>query len=93
MVEKVYLPEIDPEIKRRWQHVNAKVLFLDIDETMIHCIDDRDAASMKGEVRLRIDLDVPSRRQVGMNQVQHIDVDLNVRPGLYECLYELKKSY
>lgn len=36
----------------RSQAPNAKVLFLDIDETMVHCIDDRDPSSMKGEVRL-----------------------------------------
>lgn len=35
---------------------NAKVLFLDIDETMVHCIDDRDPPSMKGEIRLQINL-------------------------------------
>lgn len=35
---------------------NAKVLFLDIDETMVHCIDDRDPPSMTGEIRLQINL-------------------------------------
>jgi hypothetical protein len=27
---------------------NVKVLFFDIDETMVHCIDDRDPSSMVG---------------------------------------------
>ena len=35
---------------------NAKVLFFDIDETMVHCIDDRDPSSMKGEIKLQISL-------------------------------------
>jgi len=88
------LPDIDRAIWQRWQpptgeHVNAKVLFLDIDETMIHCIDDRDPVSMRGETKLRIGLNTEQPNQ----RTQYIDVDINVRPGLHECLQELKKSY
>ena len=39
---------------------NAKVLFFDIDETMVHCIDDRDPSSMKGQIRLQINLQSPA---------------------------------
>lgn len=68
LLPKIYLPDIDRAIWQRWQpptgeHVNAKVLFLDIDETMIHCIDDRDPVSMRGETKLRIGLNTEQPNQ------------------------------
>ena len=68
LLPKVYLPDVDRAIWQRWQpptgeHVNAKVLFLDIDETMIHCIDDRDPVSMRGETKLRIGLNTEQPNQ------------------------------
>lgn len=43
-LESVYLPD----------NRNEKVLILDIDETMIHTIDERDPSSMKGKYELYI---------------------------------------
>ena len=67
-LDKVFLPDPDPAIVDLWSVVegqeidgataisnqvsNAKVLFFDIDETMVHCIDDRDPSTMKGEIKL-----------------------------------------
>lgn len=52
-IEKVFLPEFDQHLIDNWNidnfenlknnYSNAKTLFIDIDETMIHCIDDRDS--------------------------------------------------
>lgn len=42
------LPEPTSEQKSHWTDGKAKVIFFDIDETMIHCIDDRDHPDMKG---------------------------------------------
>lgn len=91
-LEPVHLSPPDPQVVSCWRtgpgnSVNPKVLLLDIDETMIHCIDDRDPPQMRGESRLRIDLD----RQDG--SPEFIDIDINVRPGLRECLLDLKRSY
>lgn len=51
------LPEPTPEQKANWADGRAKVIFFDIDETMIHCIDDRDHPDMKGEVTLNVYLE------------------------------------
>lgn len=68
LLPKIHLPDVDRAIWQRWQpptgeHINAKVLFLDIDETMIHCIDDRDPVSMRGETKLRIGLNTEQTNQ------------------------------
>ena len=55
--ESVMLPEPTPEQKSNWINGQAKVIFFDIDETMIHCIDDRDHPDMKGEVTLDVKLE------------------------------------
>ena len=90
-IEKVYLPRPDPNVVGRWKRegldIQPKVLLLDIDETMIHCIDDRDPPSMRGETRLRIGLCSPkSRIRAELSgkapEMEHIDIDINVRPGL-----------
>ena len=39
-------------VAEAWHPSRPKVLLFDIDETMIHCIDDRDPATMKGRVTL-----------------------------------------
>ena len=42
-------PELNTVMSRK-----IKVLFLDIDETLAHCIDDRDPPTMKGEQKVKI---------------------------------------
>ena len=57
------------------------MLIFDIDETMIHTLDERDPQEMKGSVRLFIpDTEYPS---------QSIEINLNVRPYLKQCLNDL----
>ena len=56
-----------------------KVLVFDIDETMIHTIDESDSLKMKGAIKLMI----PHSSVPG----ELIEVLLNVRPHLLECLY------
>ena len=64
-IGSVFLPDPEQEVVARWSEEKEvgnqstrhelnhqrqiKVLFLDIDETLAHCIDDRDPPSMKGE--------------------------------------------
>ena len=62
-----------------------KVLVFDIDETMVHTIDESDSLKMKGSIKLMI----PSSQVPG----EFIEVLLNVRPHLLECLYQLKQHY
>jgi hypothetical protein len=44
-----------------------KVLVLDIDETMIHCLDDRDYGNLRPDVILRIPLDFDEYADAGIN--------------------------
>jgi len=53
---------------------NAKVLFFDIDETMVHCIDDRDPPSMKGEIRLQINLQNPTHDSDRVERASNSDI-------------------
>jgi len=58
------------------------VLILDVDETLIHTIDERDPASMKGSFELMIpEFD---------NSSKSIKINVNVRPYLMESLMQLK---
>ena len=57
---------------------NSKVLILDVDETLIHTIDERDPESMKGTFELFIpEFD---------NSEKNIKIKVNVRPYLMESL-------
>lgn len=60
---------------------------MDIDETMVHCIDDRDPPGMMGSTTLRVNL---TSKQ---NDLSSLDIRINIRPGLQSALYELSKSY
>ena len=51
---------------------------------MVHCIDDRDHPSMKGQVKLNVMLE---------SQSEYLEIDVNVRPGLKECLTILSQCY
>ena len=68
-----------------------KVLILDIDETMIHCIDDRDSPEMKGEHQLKVR--VKNNNKISDKSFSEININVNLRPGLHECLKELSKAY
>jgi CTD small phosphatase-like protein 2 len=43
----VYLPSPSKTVATAWNN-DFKVLFLDIDETLIHCIDENDPPTMHG---------------------------------------------
>ena len=58
---------------------------------MIHCIDDRDPPEMKGEHQLKVK--VPGSQKSADKNSQEINININLRPGLLNCLNELSKSY
>lgn len=74
-LEPVHLPET----------TKRKVLIFDIDETMVHSIDESDPKGMKGKIHLLIP---------GQKDTQSmVPVCLNVRPHLMKCLYTLKDKF
>lgn len=58
-MENVELPEPTEEQQSKWPDGRVKVVFFDIDETMIHCLDDKDASDMIGEVNLEVMMNQP----------------------------------
>ena len=60
-----------------------KTLFLDIDETMIHCVDDCAVAGETDTV-IRIPLD---------DEGDFADAGVNIRPHLQECLRKANQLY
>ncbi len=54
-----------------------KLLILDIDETMIHCLDERDPENEDPDVIIRIPLD---------DEGDYADAGINIRPHLIEML-------
>jgi hypothetical protein len=62
-------PPRNPSIK--------KLLILDIDETMIHCLDERDPDNEEPDVVIRIPLD---------DEGDYADAGINIRPHLIEML-------
>ena len=73
---KVYLPPRKPH--------EIKTLLLDLDETMIHCLDDRDSPNEEPDVIIAIPMD-------GEGSVA--EAGINVRPHLYECLRQVNQYY
>lgn len=63
---------------------HKKLLILDIDETMIHCLDERDAEADEPDVVIRIPLD---------DDGDYADAGINIRPHLYECLKQFNQYY
>lgn len=92
-LEQVVLPEPTDEQKSHWAEGRVKVVFFDIDETMIHCIDDKDPPEMKGEVSLVVRLEEHAESSSDETQAQSIQIQVNLRPGLRECLLDLSKSF
>ena len=76
------LPQI--ELPKPWKRSQELLLILDIDETMIHTIDERDPPNMRGQYKIQIPDLGSSERQ---------DIWLNVRPHLEECLDELTENF
>jgi len=64
-----------------------KVLILDIDETMIHCLDERDPENEEPDVVIRIPLDDDEING------DFADAGINIRPHLYECLRQANEYY
>jgi CTD small phosphatase-like protein 2 len=61
-----------------------KTLILDIDETMIHCLDDRDPEEEQPDVVIRVPLDYEG---------DYADAGINIRPHLYDCLKQMNEIY
>ena len=76
-METVELPPFTTDQLKFWAPSRPKVLFLDIDETMIHCLDERDPSTMIGKHTLEVETEPP------------IQIKVNMRPGLIESLKEL----
>ena len=91
-VERVELPEPTEEQKSKWPDGDVKVVFFDIDETMIHCIDDKDSPDMVGDVKLDVMID-QGEDEGDIQDSQAIQIQINIRPGLLECLTDLSKSF
>ena len=90
---RVVLPEPTDEQKSHWPENRVKVIFFDIDETMIHCIDDRDSPDMKGQVPLVVSFQEQTENSCDDTPTQSIHIQINLRPGLRECLFDLLKSF
>ena len=91
-IEPIDLPEPSDEVKMAWQG-DHKVIFFDIDETMIHCLDDRDPKTANGQYQIQIDVKDKLNDLIHDSKLDHITVDLNMRPLLMECLNELKTKF
>jgi Dullard-like phosphatase family protein len=92
-IEPVFLPDPSAELASRWLG-DPKVLFLDIDETLIHCIDEKDPQTMYGQHTLRVDLKgYRSPNQELNDQPDYIDIEIIIRPGLFESLRDLSRSF
>jgi CTD small phosphatase-like protein 2 len=66
-----------------------KTLFLDLDETMIHCLDDRDPENEEPDVIIRIPMG-PSDSPLDDD---YVDAGINIRPHLYECLRQANECF
>lgn len=61
-----------------------KTLLLDIDETMIHCLDERDPDDAIPDVIIKIPLD---------DEGDYADAGINIRPHLYEVLKQANELF
>jgi len=62
---------------------SKKTLLLDIDETMIHCLDERDPDNSEPDVVIRVYLE----------DDDYADAGINIRPHLYDILKQVSKLY
>lgn len=92
--QRVHLPDPSPEVQAKWTSTSPKVVFLDLDETLIHCIDENDPATMIGQEQIRIDLKgYKSPHYSSEDQPDYLDIEINLRPGLLDSLWNLKQSF
>ena len=70
--QKVFLPP------PRYPHIK-KTLILDIDETLIHCSDERDPEDAQPDVIIRIPLDEE-------DEDDYADAGINIRPHIEKML-------
>lgn len=81
--QKVYLPP--PRYNKESKVLRKKTLIFDLDETLIHCLDDAETASP--DITVLIPVTDPD------SSVFEIQGDVIVRPHLYETLKELTNFY
>lgn len=60
------------------------MLILDIDETMIHCLDERDPENEQPDVMIRIPLD---------DEGDFADAGINIRPHIIEVLRQANEIF
>ncbi len=65
-----------------------KTLILDLDETMIHCLDDRDPDNAVPDIVIRIPMGTDET-----DQDDYADAGINIRPHLYECLRQANEYF
>lgn len=84
---KVYLPP--PVYDSQSKVYRKKTLIFDLDETMIHCLDEKEQfeANDDPDMVITIPIDDPDA------SVINVDADINVRPHLLQCLNDLSKYY
>ena len=59
---------------------DKKVLFFDLDETLVHCIEDISSNPYDLKIRIQSDSEI-------------LEAGINVRPHTYECLRHVQKHY
>jgi hypothetical protein len=63
-------------------------LILDLDETMIHCLDDRDPDNEEPDIVIRIPMGSDDN-----GEEDYADAGINIRPHLYECLRQANEYF
>lgn len=89
-INPVHVPAPKPHLLVGRDASSVRLLVLDIDETMIHTVDDKDPPQMKGAHSLTI----PPVQMWEKGKLKEVagplEIKVNVRPHLTECLQELK---
>lgn len=65
-------------------------MILDLDETLIHCLDERDPENEEPDVIIRIPMDP---NEDGFDGVDYADAGINIRPHLFEMLKLANQYY
>lgn len=72
-----------------------KTLIFDLDETLIHCLDDHDLKTGEGSAshidfsKQKFDMTVP----IKYNKHEKVNANIFIRPGAQECLKKLKNHF
>ena len=75
---------MDPETQK-------KVVIFDMDETLIHCVDDIERDNP--DVILEIDFSDPDTPESERSPEDIVCAGINIRPGIIECLEEANKQF